>query len=1466
MTAVALASARSTWCFVSTPDGPAQVVQAELDAPAPAAARVQVVGDGVTGSVEIAPGDGPRLEIPVEIDSRHEVKERVPITVTLEVDETASGYDPDQSSVTTELEVAETGWTMFLINHFHYDPVWWNTQAAYTDRGELPGNDGSTRRIWDHNGIALVKMHLEKARVDPDYSFVLAEVDYLKPFWDTCPEERETVRQLVAEGRLEIMGGTYNEPSTNLICSETTIRNFVHGMGYQRDIMEANPSTAWQLDVFGHDPQFPGLVADAGLTSTAWARGPHHQWGPMSTGWKSDDGDIRNMQFPAEFEWISPSGNGVTTHYMPAHYSAGWWMDSSKDLQEAEDECYRLFLELASVASSKNTMLPVGTDYTPPNKWVTQIHRDWNARYVSPRFVCALPRDFFAAVQDELDARGVTPSPQSRDMNPIYTGKDVSYIDTKQAQRAVEVAATDAEKLATFAELHGLGQFPHAAMDKVWRLLAYGSHHDAITGSESDQVYLDLVHGWREAHDLAADVREASLRALLGAVDTRGEGRAVVVVNTLAHTRTDVARMSVPWPEGSGLRLVDDDGAEVPFVVESQGTGADGDGPATVSIAFVAQDVPGIGHRTWRVMTAAAPLPHWESPCEGTSEDTEHTISSEIFRVVADPTRGGALSSIVDLRSGRELLQDGALGAELRLAAEYEAHPDFGEGPWHLLPKGKVVSSAENPAQVRVERCPVGERLIATGQVGSVRYEQIVTCWQGLDRVDFTTRVVRFEGSDELLRVKFACDVPGGRSFSDVAGAVIGRPFAHPDADTAATPWTLDHPAHTVFGVGSTARIGVHDPAGKPVGDLSIAVAEVVVPDLDQASPLARDLVVALARVGVTATTGVATGNRYGWSHADSNLPDVRIVLGGPERNPLAREILESSPEAAELTRQIDECGQARVFVPSERSVEETWVPHADLRGIRALPVLVVDAAGDSPEALSAVVAELVEELSTGARMEARCVDAGPTRFADDYTVAISSYGLPSFAVSPDGGLHLSLMRSCTGWPSGIWLDPPVRRHPDGSAFQLQHWTHEFDYSLFAGPGDWRAGRLAHRGQERSAPLTAREEAPHDGRIPPRHVFLSVAPEGSVHLQTVKPQGNPIARGSAQLPRARDGVTVRLSALSGMPVTATVTSDLGWVEAVEADLHEDPLPGIPELQVDTSSRSLELAMNGSQIRTVVAVPSGVGDPQGDLLGPACEPVQPVYSRYWLHNRGPAPMGYLPVSLTCSPTVLRVDDEGRAETQVRLSSQSVDASVSSAVEIDAPEGWSCTAAGHSFDLSPGGHLFVPCEVVVPKGTPEGTYLIGVRTRIGEDLVEDVLTVVVGDPGDILPPTPGVEVDHQIQIGGLPRTTARSTGLTVTGVTEQVVLRAGTRTSIEVTVRNDLRTAICGEAIPVSPWGTWGIVGPTVQALEVEAGQSQTIRFDVQADTDVRPGNWWVLVKLVWAGRIQYTRAVPLIVLP
>ncbi len=336
--------------FVGSEDAPAQVVRIAYTG-AIETTVVTVRGRGLTtvGEVLAVPGDGV-LEVPVLTEGARPGERRAATVVA------------GNSETPFEFIVAEPGWTMHMISHFHYDPVWWNTQGAYTSlwTEDPPG------QCKQNNAFALVAAHLEMARRDPDYKFVLAEVDYLKPYFDAHPEDRADLLRFIAERRVEVMGGTYNEPNTNLTGPETSIRNFVHGIGFQRDVLGAHPETAWQLDVFGHDPQFPGMAADAGLTSSSWARGPHHQWGPMA-----GSGDPRRMQFRSEFEWISPSGVGLLTHYMPAHYAAGWWMDSSTSLAEAEEATFKLFSELKSVALTRNVLLPVGTDYTPPNAWVS---------------------------------------------------------------------------------------------------------------------------------------------------------------------------------------------------------------------------------------------------------------------------------------------------------------------------------------------------------------------------------------------------------------------------------------------------------------------------------------------------------------------------------------------------------------------------------------------------------------------------------------------------------------------------------------------------------------------------------------------------------------------------------------------------------------------------------------------------------------------------------------------------------------------------------------------------------------------------------------------------------------------------------------------------------------------------------------------------------------------------------------
>ena len=75
---------------------------------------------------------------------------------------------------------------------------------------------------------------------------------------------------------------------------------------------------------------------------------------------------------------------------------------------------------------------------------------------------------------------------------------------------------------------------------------------------------------------------------------------------------------------------------------------------------------------------------------------------------------------------------------------------------------------------------------------------------------------------------------------------------------------------------------------------------------------------VALVRAGVTATCSSADKPRYGDLAVDSNLPDARIALGGPDQNAFTAAVLADADPvyAEELERQLYGAGAARVWVP----------------------------------------------------------------------------------------------------------------------------------------------------------------------------------------------------------------------------------------------------------------------------------------------------------------------------------------------------------------------------------------------------------------------------------------------------------------------------------------------------------------------------------------------------------------------
>ena len=1390
---------------------------------------------------DLAPGAEVTAEVGVEIAAPAQPGSSRPVTV---IATAAAGV---VTEATATITVAEPGWVMWMVSHFHYDPVWWNTQGQFLQtRLLLPDDKGELPEV--RTAFELVRLHLDAARRDPDYKFVLAEIDYLKPHFDAHPEDRADLLDFIKSGRIELVGGNYNEPNTNLTCAESTIRNAVFGIGYQRDVLGGNPRTAWMLDAFGFDPGYPGLMAAAGLAESSWARGPFHQWGPNRS-----IGHNNQMQFASEFEWLSPDGTGLLTSYMANHYSAGWLAGHhAKTLEKAEADAYQQFSELAPVAATRNVLLPVGGDHVIPSRWATASHRDWNARYVWPRFVTAVPNEFFAAVREQAAAGDVWITPQTRDMNPVYTGKDVTYIDTKQGQRAAETAVLDGERLATLAWLTG-AHYPIASLDKAWRLLAFGAHHDAITGTEGDQVYLDLLGGWREAWERGDQARRDAVAHLLRLADTASladggatlpDPLALVVVNTLSRPRTAMARIELElpadWPRW--LELTDDSGAVVPFLAEAVSRTPAGSLSA-VTITFRAADVPGVGFRSYLARPASTPTPEgWQQAGE------QHLIENDTFLVQADPARGGTLRRVQDKRLGAELITTAGGGNELLLQPEHPGHPRWNEGPWILCPAGPGVGTTSLQASVRAERCPVGSRLVAELELADLRVTQETLLWDGSDRIEFRTHVDGSIGQDKLLRVSFPANVPGGLPVYQTAVSVIGRPPGHTDIDVAEHSYTLDTPASEWFAVGSTARIALPSTTG--VQEQAIGVAEVVCPPAFRTS--ARELLAALARQGVTATCSQPAGPRYGYLELDSNLPDFRICLGGPEENELTEQVLAAAgPQASAALKAQLSAGAARLWLPATRSRADALGPSADVRGALDLPVLII--AGTD---MTAEIARLAADLDDAVIDVPEAAGSGDGAGSDDTalaprSVALLNRGTPSGLVTLDGTLTMALMRACSTWPCGVWIDGEKRTTPDGTSFAWQHWSHTFEYALATGPGDWRSAGFAAAGHDYNHDLLSGATGLHQGPLPARTALLSIQPSTAM-LSTLKPFGNPLA--PAGQPDPADGLTVRLRDIGGNgPQQAQVRLLEGIAQARSAQLCEDQTGA--DLPVRDGAAVISVPAAG--LATAALTPSAQGiavaDDRADLL----EPAQPVFARYWLHGKGPAPAGNMPVAVHLSPGRMALDS-GQPPT-LRLTVACGGDPAAGIVRLDAPPGVRLDPAGPlHYEVPPRGHLSWDISAQAVPGATPGRYFVtaSITDPCGQVIADGVMLTLrePGLPSVHLPLLEFAERQERVE-------TADAAEVELSLSTPAVTLRPGEAAPIEVELVNHCASPIRGEAQLISPHGSWHQARPWTTGFEAAAGSRGVVRFDVQVAPTARRGEqWWAIVKVMYFGRLRYSEPV------
>jgi alpha-mannosidase len=630
--------------------------------------------------------------------------------------------------------------TLYYIPHTHWEGAVFKTREEYLEMG-LPH--------------ILKALYLLKKY--PDFKFTLDQVAYFKPFLERYPEEAADFRKFVAEGRLQIVGGMDVMPDDVKPGGELFIRQMQYGKQYCREALGVDVTVAWLLDTFGHHPQLPQLLKQAGYSSFWFCRG------------------VPKNDLPSEFFWQGIDGTRIPAFWLPGFY--GLFYGPPREQAGFARFFKQRFDSLDSHANGLERVGLAGVDVSEPEEYVPSLVSQFNRQADAPfKIRYSVPTEFAAAV-----ARRTNTPVLSGDFNPIFPGTYSSRIELKQITRDVERRLLTAEKLAALAAWLG-----SPAGDRnlwgAWEPVLFNQTHDLASGVMTDHVYEDVMRGYDQSGRLANERISACWKSVASRIDTQGKGIPIVVFNSLGWTRNDVAEVETGFAadEVRGLSLVDDAGKETPFQILQSSRYADG-GLEQVRLCFIARDVPALGYAVYHLVPRQTAPPSGGSEPEVAGTDT---IENDFYRVRFNRA-GGELTSLYD-----KALKWEALAGPANVVARQEDKGDLWElyrgldgGSFIAMTNRQAVpttgtaqlSSAWTAKPGTIRRGPVFSEFRVAHPLTNGSFATRVRLFNGMRRLDIETAIVN---NEKYVRYQtlFPTSVKGGHQFQEIPFGAIERP------------------------------------------------------------------------------------------------------------------------------------------------------------------------------------------------------------------------------------------------------------------------------------------------------------------------------------------------------------------------------------------------------------------------------------------------------------------------------------------------------------------------------------------------------------------------------------------------------------------------------------------------------------------------------------------------------------------
>ncbi|MCM8812379.1 MAG: glycosyl hydrolase-related protein [Candidatus Omnitrophica bacterium] len=564
--------------------------------------------------------------------------------------------------------------TLYIIPHTHADLSWVGTP-----------------RYCRKKNAQIIRQVLNIIRRDPDFRYTIETTAALEAFLEYYPHYKETIRDLLRRGIIDC-GGLYAACAEALAGPEGLIRNVYFGKKWLADTFAYDTDFAWNIDIPGHTAQLPQILAKSGIYYVV-------TWRDYSGPWLS--------------RWAAPDGSAVLRLELPGGYN-------NRQAYREPDVFFQRFERMRAHDQPLPLLAAaVGGDCRLPDPNIPARIRAYNrtkpASGISLRLVNS--SEFFLQAEKQELPRCTGDIPSAWDAMDLYVPR------YGWESRQVESLLLDGEKLAAItAALVAEYAYPANEIRDAWKGWLLNREHNwgGKGGRRSDAVK------FRRARQLNQNLRQmidTALQSLLRHIHKRHAGIPVAVFNPMNWERVDLATVSIPaaFPlrEGQRWQIVDADGA----ILDSQQRRGSG---GTVEVRFVAR-VPALGYATYYVRAVDAP--------NSTAVDATpcRRLENQFFQIEFQPERG-AVSSIIDKQTGRQLLADYALDFSEVIAQAFRSKhilaPASMTGAWQR-------SSRYDTKTERVDCGPVSStvRMTSAFVEGSALIRE-VTVYPQLKRID----------------------------------------------------------------------------------------------------------------------------------------------------------------------------------------------------------------------------------------------------------------------------------------------------------------------------------------------------------------------------------------------------------------------------------------------------------------------------------------------------------------------------------------------------------------------------------------------------------------------------------------------------------------------------------------------------------------------------------------------------------